>query len=106
MDQRQVWKLWYRKPASKWEEALPLGNGRLGAMVFGGACRELIQWNEDTLWSGFPRDTNNYEALRHLSATRERIASGRYAEAERLIEDKMLGRNSESFLPLGDLRIE
>ncbi|WP_307720093.1 glycoside hydrolase family 95 protein [Paenibacillus ehimensis] len=106
MDQRQVWKLWYRKPASKWEEALPLGNGRLGAMVFGGACRELIQWNEDTLWSGFPRDTNNYEALRHLSAARERIASGRYAEAERLIEDKMLGRNSESFLPLGDLRIE
>ena len=46
--------MWYRKPAAKWEEALPIGNGRLGAMVFGGVQEERIQWNEDTLWSGFP----------------------------------------------------
>ncbi len=58
--------LWYKQPASRWEEALPLGNGRLGGMVFGGVDKERIQLNEDTLWSGFPRDTNNYEALRYL----------------------------------------
>ncbi|MFB4332385.1 glycoside hydrolase family 95 protein [Paenibacillus sp. CR_12] len=97
--------LWYRKPAAKWEEALPLGNGRLGAMVFGGVQEECIQWNEDTLWSGFPRDTNNYEALRYLAKARELIASGKNAEAEQLIEGRMVGRNTESFLPLGDLLI-
>ncbi|MFG1736026.1 hypothetical protein PAEVO_63970 [Paenibacillus sp. GM2FR] len=97
--------MWYREPAAKWEEALPLGNGRLGAMVFGGVQEERIQWNEDTLWSGFPRDTNNYEARRHLAAARELIASGKYAEAEQLIEGKMVGRSTESFLPLGDLVI-
>ncbi|MBY0163994.1 glycoside hydrolase family 95 protein [Cytobacillus firmus] len=97
--------LWYRKPAAKWEEALPLGNGRLGAMVFGGVQEERIQWNEDTLWSGFPRDSNNYEALRYLAKARELIASGKYAEAEQLIEGRMVGRNTESFLPLGDLLI-
>lgn len=74
-------------------------------MVFGGVQEERIQWNEDTLWSGFPRDTNNYEALRHLAAARELIASGKFAEAEQLIESKMVGRSTESFLPLGDLVI-
>lgn len=75
-------------------------------MVFGGVKEEVIQWNEDTLWSGFPRDTNNYDALRHLEKARELITSGRYAEAEQLIESKMLGRRTESFLPLGDLRVK
>ncbi|GAB6927282.1 glycoside hydrolase family 95 protein [Paenibacillus sp. JCM 10914] len=98
--------LWYRQPAARWEEALPIGNGQLGAMVFGGVREERIQWNADTLWSGFPRDTNNYEALRHLAAARELIASRRYVEAEKLIEGKMVGRSTESFLPLGDLIIE
>lgn len=74
-------------------------------MVFGGVQEERIQWNEDTLWSGFPRDTNNYEALRHLAKARELIASRQYMEAEQLIEGKMVGRNTESFLPLGDLLI-
>ena len=55
-------KLWYTKPAAQWTEALPLGNGRLGAMVFGGVAAERIQLNEDTLWSGHPRDWNNPEA--------------------------------------------
>jgi len=74
-------------------------------MVFGGVQEERIQWNEDTLWSGFPRDTNNYEALRHLASARELIASGQYLKAEQLIESKMVGRHTESFLPLGDLLI-
>ncbi|WP_256992713.1 glycoside hydrolase family 95 protein, partial [Paenibacillus sp. SSG-1] len=96
-------RLWYRKPASVWEEALPIGNGRLGGMVFGGAEEEKIQLNEDTLWSGFPRDTVNYNALRHLEPAKALVAEGRYAEAEALIEAGMLGRRTESYQPLGDL---
>ncbi|WP_438446096.1 glycoside hydrolase family 95 protein [Gorillibacterium sp. sgz5001074] len=97
------WRLWYRQPASVWEEALPLGNGRLGAMVFGGIERERIQLNEDTLWSGFPRDTANYEALRHLKRVREMIAGGRYAEAERIVEAHMVGEAVAAYQPLCDL---
>ncbi|MDQ0196146.1 glycoside hydrolase family 95 protein [Paenibacillus wynnii] len=97
--------LWYDKPAEVWEEALPLGNGRLGGMVFGGVGQEVIQLNEDTLWSGFPRDTGNYEALRHLESARKLVAEGNYSQAEALIEAKMLGRRTESYQPLGDLRI-
>lgn len=97
--------LWYSQPAKVWEEALPIGNGRLGGMVFGGVHEEIIQLNEDTLWSGFPRDTANYEALRHLAPARKLVAEGRYTEAEALIESTMLGRRTESYQPLGDLRI-
>lgn len=100
------WKLWYKQPADQWEEALPIGNGRLGGMVFGGVRSERIQLNEDTLWSGFPRDTNNYEALRYLSRARELIANEQYAEAEQLVEARMLGSNTESYQPLGDLYVE
>src|SRR5262249_34556510 len=58
--------LWYRRPADRWLQALPLGNGRLGAMVFGGVPRERVQLNEKSLWAGGPRDTTNPEAKRHL----------------------------------------
>ncbi|ASA24187.1 glycoside hydrolase family 95 protein [Paenibacillus donghaensis] len=98
--------LWYNKPAAVWEEALPVGNGRLGGMVFGGVEEERIQLNEDTLWSGFPRDTANYEALRHLGPARQLAAEGKYTEAEALVEATMLGRRTESYQPLGDLRIQ
>ena len=63
--------LWYEKPTTQWHEALPLGNGRLGGMVFGGVSEERIKLNEDTLWSGFPRDTSNYEAINHLEEVRK-----------------------------------
>lgn len=98
-------KLRYRKPAGEWNEALPVGSGRLGGMVFGGDREERIQLNEDTLWSGFPRDTLNYEALRHLNPAKKLAAEGRYKEAEALIEGGMIGRRSESYQPLGDLHI-
>lgn len=101
-----VWKLWYNQPASRWEEALPVGNGRIGGMIYGGALNENIALNEDTLWSGFPRDTQNYDAIRHLKTARELIFSGKYKEAETLIESKMLGRGVESYQPLGNLIIE
>ncbi|GIP28010.1 hypothetical protein J23TS9_31400 [Paenibacillus sp. J23TS9] len=98
-------RLWYTKPAEVWEEALPIGSGRIGGMVFGGAGKELIQLNEDTLWSGYPRDTMNYEALRYLAPAKDLVVQGKYAEAETLIEAKMIGRRSESYQPLGDLHI-
>ncbi|MDO7907886.1 glycoside hydrolase family 95 protein [Paenibacillus sp. JX-17] len=99
------WKLWYRQPAAVWEEALPLGNGRLGAMVFGRPDTELIQMNEDTLWSGFPRDTVNYDSLRYLKAARELIFEGKYKEAETTINRRMLGRDVEAYQPMGDVLI-
>lgn len=99
------WELWYEQPASRWEEALPVGNGRIGGMIYGGDQEEHIALNEDTLWSGFPRDTQNYEALRYLKQARELIFSGKYEEAEGLINRKMAGRRTESYQPLGDLRI-
>jgi len=106
MDDTGQWTLWYTRPAERWEEALPLGNGRFGAMMFGGIGRERFQLNEDTLWSGFPRDTINYDARKYLDTVRKRIAEGRYEEAQRLIESRMLGRNVEAYLPLCDLVIE
>lgn len=99
-------ELIYKQPARVWEEALPVGNGRLGGMVFGDPQRERIQLNEDTLWSGFPRDPVNYEALRYLGKARELTAQGKYAEAESIVEGQMLGRRTESYQPLGDLLID
>jgi alpha-L-fucosidase 2 len=104
-EKAQTRRLWYRQPAEVWEEALPVGNGRLGAMVFGGVGEERLQLNEDTLWSGFPRDGVHYDALRYLKPVRELIADGKFKEAERLINTHMLGRDTEAYQPLGDLWI-
>jgi hypothetical protein len=70
--------LWYRQPAKEWTEALPVGNGRLGAMVFGGPEHERLQLNENTLWSGGPYDPNNPEALAALPEARRLIFAGKY----------------------------
>lgn len=98
-------KLWYRQPAREWVEALPLGNGRIGGMVFGGVPEERIQLNEDTLWSGYPRDTNNYDAINYLERVRQLIFDGRYVEAQKIIEDRMLGPWNQSYQPMADLYI-
>lgn len=97
--------LWYRQPASNWEEALPIGNGNLGGMIFGDVQDERIDLNEDTLWSGFARDTNNYDAIRHLERARDLVFTNRYREAEAVVERHMLGPWHECYLPLGSLRI-
>jgi alpha-L-fucosidase 2 len=80
-------KLWYKKPANLfkgWNEALPLGNGRLGAMVFGGVQTERIQLNEDSVWYGGPRDRNNPDAFGNLQKIRDLIKNGKINEAEKL----------------------
>ncbi len=97
-------KLWYDEPAAEWVEALPIGNGRLGAMVFGGVDQERLQLNEDTLWSGYPRDANNSDAKEVLPAVREAIFAGEYERADALARG-MQGVFTQSYQPLGDLRL-
>ena len=97
--------LWYRSPARHWEEALPIGNGRLGAMVFGGAAEERLALNEETLWSGYPRDTNRPGAAERYAEARSLALAGRLNEAQALIDAELLGGFTQSYLPLGDLRI-
>lgn len=98
--------LWYENPAKEWDEALPIGNGRIGAMVFGDPRQELLMLNEDTLWSGEPADTDNHDALPHLARCRKLIAEGKYWEAQQVAEAHMLGTDTEAYQPLGDLRID
>lgn len=100
-------KLWYKKPASTWTEALPVGNGRLGAMIFGKVNEELIQLNESTLWSGGPVPQSiNPEALQYLSQIRKVLMEDEdYAKANPLAK-KMQGLYTESYMPLGDLLIK
>ena len=74
-------KLWYRSPATTWVEALPIGNGRLAAMVFGGIARERFQLNEDTLWSGGPYDPANPRAREGIPQVRDLIEAERWVEA-------------------------
>ncbi len=98
-------QLTYGRPASDWVEAMPLGNGHLGAMVFGDPLSERIQLNEATLWSGGPRDCTNADASRHLPAIREAIFARQFATAEELCR-KMQGPWTQAYQTLGDLRIE
>jgi alpha-L-fucosidase 2 len=98
-------KLWYLQPATTWTEALPLGNGRVGAMVFGGVEKELIQLNESSLWSGGPAKTNvNPGSPAYLPQVREAVDKGDYQLASDLCK-KMQGLFSQSYLPMGDLLI-
>jgi alpha-L-fucosidase 2 len=99
-------KLWYNKPAQQWEEALPVGNGRLGGMVFGGIEKEVIQLNEDTLWSGTYGDKENYQAINYLDTVRNMIFEGKYSEGQKLLEEKMLGTWTQAYQPLGNLNLE
>ena len=98
--------LWYRQSARKWTEALPVGNGRIGAMLFGGVACERIALNEDSLWSGYPKDKNNPDAHKYYAQAQQLAQSGQLAQAQRLIEDRLEGAFTESYMPLGDIYIE
>ena len=98
-------RLWYNRPAVDWEEALPIGNGSLGAMVFSGIERERLQLNADTLWSGQPREWDNPKALEILPEVRRLIFDGRYDEADRAVRGRQ-GVFNQSYLPMADLHIE
>jgi len=100
--------LWYDKPASRWLEALPLGNGRLGAMVFGGTGRERLQLNEDSLWDGHAQDPANPDALAYLPEVRRLLFAGQNREAEEMAAKHLLGRPAsiKSYQTLGDLFLD
>jgi len=99
--------LWYRAPASEWVGALPVGNGRLGAMVFGGVVHERLQLNEDTLWSGRPYDPVNPEAREALPEVRRLIAAGMHRDAATLVSRKVMARPlaQMAYQTLGDLNL-
>src|SRR5829696_1655696 len=99
--------LWYDKPATEWTEALPIGNGRLGAMIFGGPASEQLQLNEDTLYAGSPYDPNNPEALNALPEARRMIFEGKYNEAHDLVGAKMMAQPIKQmpYEPVGDLKL-
>jgi alpha-L-fucosidase 2 len=87
-------KLWYNKPAIKWTEALPIGNGRIGAMIFGGVEQDRIQFNEETLWTGEPRNYNRPGASKYLDTIRQLLFDGKQKEAEALAGEKFMGLQS------------
>jgi alpha-L-fucosidase 2 len=99
--------LFYKTGAKNWLEALPLGNGSVGAMVYGKTTNEIISMNSDTLWTGFPRETaikeNTYE---NFLKARELSLKGKYDEAQELIESECLGNWTQSYLPLCDIDIK
>lgn len=104
-------KLWYDRPAARWVDALPVGNGRLGVMVYGGGedrapNRELLALNEDTIWSGRPVDGNNPDAPNYLSAVRSAVLEQADYHLADAICHKMQGLYAEAYQPLGNLRID
>jgi alpha-L-fucosidase 2 len=98
-------RLWYRSPADEWVQALPIGNGRMGAMVFGGIALERLQLNEDTMWSGGPYVPANPLALQALPKVRDLIFNERFAEAEALAAEALMARplNQMPYQPLAEL---
>ncbi len=105
--QAREYKLWYDKPAAVWTEALPLGNGRLGAMVFGTPGVEQIQLNEETIWAGRPNNNANPDALEYIPKVRELVFAGKYLEAQTLATEKVMAKTNSGmpYQTFGDLRI-
>lgn len=98
-------ELWYRGPAESWTQALPLGNGRLGAMVYGGAERETIGLNEDTFWSGFPRKLACGSKAESFREIRRLAMAGELLRAQGLFEREMSFAPGESYQPVGTLNL-
>lgn len=101
-------KLWYTKPASTWTEALPVGNGRLAAMVYGSVAREHIQFNEETLWTGEPHDYAHEGAYEYLPKIRSLLFEGKQKEAEDLAMEKFMSfpLRQKAYQPFGDVYID
>ena len=100
-------RLWYTSPAAEWEAALPLGNGRLGAMVYGGAGHEHIQVNEESIWYGGPVQRNNPDMREQLPKIRKLLFDGEIARAEQLMLHAMSGcpNSQHPYQTLGDIQI-
>src|SRR5678815_4622250 len=97
-------KLWYRQPATEWVEALPIGNGRLGAMVYGDPLNEQFQLNENTIWAGQPNRNDNPDAKDALPGARKLIFEGKYQEAQDLVNNKFISKKSHGTVSYTHLR--
>lgn len=99
--------LWYEQPAEEWVEALPVGNGRLGAMVFGKVRHERIQLNEESIWTGHPTEREMPDAWKYLQKARQMLFNGEYEKAEKLLDEKVMSERIEghSYQFLGNLMI-
>ncbi len=101
------YKLWYEQPAEEWIEALPVGNGRLGAMVFGGIESEQIQLNENSVWSGKENNFDRVGAYKHLPRVRQLLFEGKYKEAKKIVDQEFYGeRPLYYYQPLGDIYLK
>lgn len=98
-------ELYYKQPGNAWEETLPIGNGSLGGMIWGGITKEKIGLNEESVWSGYERGKNNPKAYTFLEESRRLIFEGDYPGAEECIRKNMLGEYNECYLPVGNLEI-
>lgn len=98
--------MYYDKPAENWADGLPVGNGRIGTMVTGNCQKEILSLNEDTLWSGYPRDYTDENAFSYLEKTRTAVFEKRYKDAEEILNRHMTGVWTESYLPMADLVLE
>ena len=103
-------KIWFNHPAETWNDALPVGNGRLGAMIFGGTEKEHIELNEATVWTGEPRWDANPMALKNLPGVRQLLFMGKYKEAEELAQKSILGQKPQNpvatYQALGDVYLD
>ena len=98
--------LWYKKPAEYWVQALPIGNGTLGGLIYGGVAQEKIALNHDELWTGHPKDTTRPGAAEAFKKAREMALDGKLKEAQNLIESDFQSTWSQAYMPLGDLIID
>ena len=99
-------RLWYDEPATTWLEALPLGNSRMGAMIYGGVQEDEIQLNEETFWSGGPHDNNSTTSRYYLNAVRDMVFQGREDEAQKVVNRRFIvGPHGMKYLTLGSLKI-
>jgi len=98
-------KLWYRQPSEKWLDAMPIGNGIMGAMVFGRVQEERIALNESSFWSGRPHDYNNPEAFKYFPQIRDLVVAGKFQEAEKITNEHFYGvpAGQQAYQPLADL---
>ena len=92
--------------ATKWTEGLPVGNGLTGVIAYGSLKKERLAVNNSSLWSGYPKDQNNPESLEYLDNVRKLLDKGKYRKANKLVEEKLCGGYSESYMPLGDIFID
>ena len=99
-------KLWYEQEAEKFTEALPIGNGRLGGMVYGGTAGERISINEDTLWSGFPKNKAPRDPYAGIEEAKRLLHQGEITRAEQVLHQKSLGRFTESYQSVGNVRLQ